>query len=334
MAFKRPCLGLTGYLAGVSILLAATGARPPVSLSLWEHAAASIDAWRPENAESARCLFNFGGRPARTHYTTADPAAMGLSRNPSCWASNLRGRSAVAVGMSEDATGPYLGSLRWNPNGYTLIAPDVIIYSAHTGGLADGTGLWFMTEDGKNTVVTGYTRGEAQAIAKTDFIVQRISTSRTRYAGLPAGIHPMKLPPATFAAPPAAAGAVQGPPLVMFDQFNQVSVANWAGLTANRAGPYAGNRSLLASEPSVKSSRHAGFVSKILGDSGHPMTLVVNSEFVLLSLLTFGGAGSGVATTWDNLGAINEAIALTGSASTVGRPDATVPCCDLGAFGF
>ena len=121
------------------------------------------------------------------------------------------------------------------------------------------------------------------------------------------------------------------------DAFNYITAGNLndtrpaaLGLDQEEKGliiDMASNKSFLTS---VDSDRLIFNESKILGDSGNPAFVIINGELVLVTLWTFGGAGSGTAIN-ENIAALNQMI-IDSDAQSGANTGYTVTEFDLSAF--
>lgn len=196
--------------------------------------------------------------------------------NSSFWAEDI---DTSCASMWNDSTRDYWGGAcsQWHKAG-TAISKRHIITAWHYA-IPIGTTIWFMGNDGTqcSRVVTG-----CRSVGG-DICVQLLDLD------LPDNVVPAKILPKRYG---NYIGSAKRLPVVTFDQEEKLIVSDSAAL----AVPSSRSEASGALQPydSVRASFYENMVS---GDSGNPRFLVVGNEVVLLSVMHYGGTGSGCFVT-------------------------------------
>lgn len=235
-------------------------------------------------------------------FTTQDHTTPTYVRNGDFWGASL-GNALCAISPWNTSGGPTRAGV--------AISDLHIIFAAHYQ-IGLGATVRFVLAD--NTVVsrtlvsrkthpeyTGSSTGYAH-----DLTVGLLDSP------LPAGVIPVKIPPDDYQDYLPGLSSQRSLPALCLDQEEKGLVTDLVGLTARASFSYA-NR--------VNWEKRAEFYeSKISGDSGNPAFLLVNGELVLLTVWTFGGAGSGTSVLAD-AAAIQIMMNQLGGNRTLARAD-------------
>jgi hypothetical protein len=195
-------------------------------------------------------------------------------RNSECWAASID-LACVSV---------------WNSTGGrqragTLISPRHVLFCAHAGFYpAVGATLKFVTQN--NTVVS---RTLSAVLTHPDyfsFMLYPDIVVGVLDSDVPAEISFAKVLPADWQARMPSLSAASAVPALRVDQLKRATVADFRGISAGG--------SFLLQEPAT---RQAYYAPIIVGDSGHPVFVIINGAPVLLGVFTSGGAGSGTFVT-------------------------------------
>jgi hypothetical protein len=209
------------------------------------------------------------GKTKATHapvYTSQDHVSGIYVRNPSCWLGNID-ITCVSPWNSTEA------HLRAG----TLITPRHVLFAAHYP-IAQGATIRFVALN--NTVVT---RTVTHIITHPDF-----SNNLPDFqiglldSDVPGTITPAKVLPDNYT--DYFSPSYRYAPVVIVDQEEKALVADIGG-TIN------GNYVYLATP--TDSQRLAFSEIMIVGDSGSPVLLIINDTPVIITIMTFGGAGQG-----------------------------------------
>ena len=226
-------------------------------------------------------------------YTTMDDASTNYVRNPNCWA---QGFDLTCIA----AYNSYEGNARC---GGTLISPRHVVFANHYYP-PNGTEMRFVAND--NTVVTRVLSNSVQ-INLTDLRIgvldSDVPTNLVTFAKvLPSSFtnyFPNSLKPMSSKYIPALC-------------LNQ----NADALESDISGVTAGVTFQAPTDP----TRSEFYEDKTSGDSGQPGFIILNGQLVLLTVYTYGGAGSG----WfipGYLDQINAAMAALGGGYSVTTVD-------------
>lgn len=268
---------------------------PGAAIQLRDHLRAQIDG----------CLLRNPAGADRALFTVRNGTT--FTRNPAFVCAALSGLSALCpwVIVGGTPSGTFVG--------ITAISPDIVTTANHAIPVAAGDTVYFVSEDGADTVVTRTITGSAVRVGTTDIALLKLSSA------LPATIRPLKLAtPATWHA-------------------DKLEVSNATGLAASRLNAlplFATNRSmqLIAQKfPASNTFNEADFEfwsqagagdpytaiagAAVSGDSGHALALAVRGELLLHShfISPSGGPGYGY-----HKAAIDTAIAGMGGTATTG----------------
>lgn len=209
-------------------------------------------------------------------YTTQDHATSTYVRNPSLWCADAD-LTCISPWNSDHA----------NKKAGTLVTARHVINAAHYE-FPVGTTLRFVAND--NTVhertVTGKKRHPDYYAYAPDLTIYTLDSD------LPAAVTPCKLMPSNvgdYITKPT----ISRIPALGLDQEEKALIIDWAG-----------GGSFFSPTDSDRAIFHE---TKIGGDSGNPAFLIVNGELVLVTVWTFGGAGSGTPVA-DYLADLNQMI--------------------------
>jgi hypothetical protein len=220
-------------------------------------------------------------------FTTQDHVGGVYVRNTSCWAADL------------DLTpiSPW-NSVGANTRAGTLISPRHVIFAAHYPAVA-GMTIRFVQAD--NTVVT---RTVTAVRTHPDYVPYFPDIQvGVLNSDVPAGITFAKVLPVSWEDKIAALGFSRSLPALCLDQEEKALISDWG---------YGVSLANFTSRGSLNTAQRALFYeSKIGGDSGNPAFLIVNDQLVLLTVWTYGGAGSGTFTT-PQIAAINAMMTTLG----------------------
>lgn len=263
--------------------------------SLGESLAAAIDT-RLEGESAATALPIF---------TTQNHGAQTYVRNTACWAADLAAKLTCCS--------------PWNSRGGTTRAGTAItaqhILNAAHYELALGDTVRFVTAG--NAVVDRTITGKARHPSYQPYYPDL--TVYTLNEALPETITPCKVLPANWG--DYLIRVLEGrPPALCLDQEEKALVADVFSLSGNYAS---------FSTP-TDAQRLAFYENKIAGDSGNPAFFIIDGELALLTVWTYGGAGSGTFIT-PQISAINAMIATADAQAGVSTGLEVSPA-DLSAF--
>jgi hypothetical protein len=195
-------------------------------------------------------------------YTTQNFTAHTYVRNPNCWLNQFS--NATAISPWNSVGGKNMGGV--------LIAPDTMLISSHYGPISAGKTVKFVKAD--NTVVTMTVAActPGPTIWTPDFRVVTFTED------VPAGIAFCKCLPADWR---TKITTTAGIPLWQTDQEEKALAVHW----------YMESTSSNATAPTDQCVIY--YETWISGDSGSPRGICINGELVLLTVATYGGAGSG-----------------------------------------
>lgn len=220
---------------------------------------------------------------AKSIYTTQNHGSGIYTRNASCWCADLD-LTCISPWNSTGA----------NKRAGTLITPRHVLFAWHYQ-IGAGATIRFVQSD--NTVVTR-TVSSVQSVSGAgldkDITIGRLDSD------VSAGISYAKLLPANYAS--YLPGLSNGIPCLGLDQEEKALVCEWVSTTSCRY-------------PST-ADRQALNESLISGDSGNPLFAIIGGELVLLTVWTYGGAGSGTELA-ANITAINDTITSLGGGGSV-----------------
>lgn len=206
-------------------------------------------------------------------YTTQNHSAPSYTRNPNCWANSvLNNLTCISPWNSTNS----------NRRAGTLITPRHIIFAAHYQ-ISNGATIRFI--DPENNVVT---RTMTHKRVHPDYspyfpdLVVGILDS-----DVPADILPCKVLPDNWQT--YLPTSIDRIPCLTLDQEEKALITDGYNLSSS----YTSFRAPLAD-----SARSDFYESKIVGDSGNPAFLIISGELVLLTVWTYGGAGSGTSITY------------------------------------
>lgn len=251
-----------------------------VSGSLSRHATDAVDS-------------RLAGKSASTAlpiFTTQNHASGAYVRNASCWAADL------------DLTpcSPW-NSVGGNQRAGTLISPRHVLFAAHYPAVA-GMTIRFVAAD--NTVVTR----TVNAVRTHPSYVPYYPDLQVGVldSDVPAGIGFARILPADFATRIPALGYGRTIPALCLDQEEKALVTDLGEVFG-----VGGSIGFVAPYQINFAKRLEFYEPKIGGDSGNPAFLIINNQLVLLTVWTFGGAGSGTFVT-GHIAAINTMMSQLG----------------------
>lgn len=231
-------------------------------------------------------------------------------RNPNVWCSDI---DLTCISPSNSNSN--------NRKAGTLVTPRHLAIAAHYE-YGVGTKVYFVSQDGLNTVhertVVSKVRHPSYTPYYPDITICCLN------ADLPATIKPCKVLPSNYA--DYLVELQRGrPPSLSLDQEEKALVTDLFSLKTNGAS---------FSVPNI-ANRLEFYEQKISGDSGNPSFLILDlgngPELVLLTLWTYGGAGSGTFIT-PHIAAVNAMIATSDTQAGNGGTGYTLTTADLSAF--
>ncbi|WOO43163.1 hypothetical protein [Rubellicoccus peritrichatus] len=232
-------------------------------------------------------------------YTSQDPSGS-YTRNPNFWAS----------GLDLTCISP------WNSNGGvrkagTLITPRHVLLAAHYE-VPVGTNFVFVNMAGnvvKRTAI-GKQRHPQYSVFGADITVYTLNSD------VPSSITPCKVLPQDYYEQIVNEKFVR-PGALGLDQEEKGLIIDWF-----RDGYF---------EYPTDSDRAIFDEKKISGDSGNPAFVLINDELVLITVWTFGGAGSGTFVT-DELATLNQMIMDSDADAGITPTGYTMQEIDLSSF--
>lgn len=215
-----------------------------------------------------------GKDPTKALHKFSDYMANGTNfvLNADFWAHNV---DTSCASMWNDATTDYWGGscFQWNKAG-TAISKRHIITAWHYP-MPIGATVWFMGNDGKS-----YSRGiTGIRSVGGDICIQSLDSD------LPDAVVPVKILPLDYASYIRNAKRL---PVVTFDQEEKLIVADSAALR-----DYSSRSEASAALRPYDAARLSFFETVVNGDSGNPRFLVMGNQLILLSVMHYGGVGSG-----------------------------------------
>ncbi|MEB3214529.1 MAG: hypothetical protein VKL39_24485, partial [Leptolyngbyaceae bacterium] len=210
-------------------------------------------------------------------YTTQDHASGIYVRNPSLWCADVD-LTAVSPWNSTDGV----------RRAGVLISPRHVLFAAHYQPDTGAT-IRFIAAD--NTVVTrtisNKTTFPGYIPYHPDFTIGVLDSD------VPASIGFAKVLPASYATSFPGAAAWGKVASLCFDQEEKALVQDWRGAYSLWDVTVSAVRDYCGFNTPTDAKRLEFFENKITGDSGNPAFLIINGELVLLTVLTYGGAGAG-----------------------------------------
>ena len=195
-------------------------------------------------------------------FSTQNHATQSYVRNPNLWCADV---NLTCISP-------------WNSNGAntkagTLITPRHVLNAAHYEYNVGNT-VRFVAQDGTvhNRTITGKARHPNYLPYTPDLTIYTLASN------LPVGITPCKLMPSNWTSY-LVHNISNRPPALGLDQEEKALIIDF----------YINGAFLTPTD----SDRRIFDESKIGGDSGNPAFLIVNGELVLITVWTYGGAGSG-----------------------------------------
>lgn len=235
-------------------------------------------------------------------YTTQDHSTPSYVRNPNFWANGEIDLTCISPWNSNSS----------NRKAGTAITKRHIINAAHYE-YGVGTVVRFITSDNVvvNRTIVGKKRHPDYVPYTPDLTVYTLDSD------LPETITPCKLFPANSS------------DYIILDNLNDTRPAA-LGLDQEEKGLIIDLASNKSFRTSSDSDRLIFNESKISGDSGNPAFVIVNGELILITVWTFGGAGSGTAIS-ENIEDLNQMI-IDSDAQAGVSTGYTVTEADLSAF--
>jgi hypothetical protein len=195
-------------------------------------------------------------------FSTQNHATQSYVRNPNLWCADV---NLTCISP-------------WNSNGAntkagTLITPRHVLNATHYEYNVGNT-VRFVAQDGTvhNRTITGKARHPNYVPYTPDLTIYTLASN------LPVGITPCKLMPSNWTSY-LVQNLSNRPPALGLDQEEKALIIDF----------YTDGAFLTPTD----SDRRIFDESKIGGDSGNPAFLIVNGELVLITVWTYGGAGSG-----------------------------------------
>lgn len=203
---------------------------------------------------------------AKPIYSTQNHSTPTYTRNTSCWASSV---DLTAISP-------------WNSTGGatragTLISPRHIIFAAHYQ-ISNGATIRFV--DNSNNIVTRTMTNKLTHPSYSPYYPD--ITVGILDSDVPAGISFAKILPQNWATYLPSLSSTYRIPALVLDQEEKALVSDLYALgnMANFITP-------------LDTTRLSFFESIISGDSGNPAFLIISGSLVILTVWTYGGAGSG-----------------------------------------
>lgn len=228
-------------------------------------------------------------------YSTQNHASGAYVRNPVCWCYDLRQKMTCISPWN--STGA-------NTRALTLLAPDVVGMVPHYPASV-GASVRFVSAD--NVVVT---RTITKLLRHPDYVPYYPEIMLGLLdSPVPETITPCKVLPASY-----ATKLPSGPKYIAalcLDQEEKALVTDLNSFHPNGIVSF--------SIPNLPYEKVL-YEDKIVGDSGNPAFLIINGELVLLTMWTWGGAGSGTFIT-EHIAAVNAMMAVLGSSYTLSQAD-------------
>lgn len=188
-------------------------------------------------------------------------------RNTGCWASDID-LTCVSAWSSVGNNAKF---------GITAISPLHGVYSRHANYFGAGTVLHFVTNDG--TLITRTVTAN-QPLAGSGYAYD---LSIVKWdSDLPASITPAKVLPSNVLDYLPSLSTPYSIPCLTCDYENKATITELHNLTSS-----------VACHQPADATRLNYYESLISGDSGRPCFLIIDGELVLVTIWTFGGAGSG-----------------------------------------
>lgn len=203
---------------------------------------------------------------AKPIFSTQNHSTATYTRNTNCWA-GIWDLTPISPWNSTGA----------NTRAGTLISPRHIIFAAHYQ-ISAGATVRFV--DASNNVVTRTMTNKLTHPSYSPYYPD--ITVGILDSDVPAGIGFAKILPQNWATYLPSLSSTYSLPALVLDQEEKALISELYSLGAS-----AGFKT------PIDSTRLGFFESIISGDSGNPSFLIINGTLVLLTVWTFGGAGSG-----------------------------------------
>lgn len=227
-----------------------------------------------------------GKTPSTTKpiYSTQNHSTATYTRNTNCWA-GVWDLTPISPWNSTGA----------NTRAGTLISPRHIIFAAH---YQISTGATIRFVDSSNNVVTRTMTNKLTHPSYSPYYPD--ITVGLLDSDVPAGIGYAKILPQNWAAYLPSLSSTYRIPALVLDQEEKALISELYNL------------STYASFSAPSDSTRLGFFENIIsGDSGNPAFLIINGTLVILTVWTYGGAGSGTSI-------LNQKTAINTMMSTLG----------------
>lgn len=217
-------------------------------------------------------------------YTTQDHATPNYVRNADLWAVDFA-QALTALSPWNSSTGPTKAGV--------LVSPRHVLFATHFTP-ATGCTIRFVAADG---TVCDRTLSAVQSLTTTD--------APNYYPDITVGVLDSDVDTGISFAKVFSAAAITNklpdlnvyhPPAAGTDQEEKLLVRNWTNMpTTTGATAYCAFQAPGSSGDDV--NRSAFYENFVSGDSGSPQFVFVNGDMVLLTVVTFGGAGAGTSVT-------------------------------------
>jgi hypothetical protein len=204
-------------------------------------------------------------------YTTQNHTSSSYVRNINCWCNDISS-SMTCISPWNSTGGTQMGG--------TAISPLHVIFAAHYQ-IPIGATIRFVTGDNQviNRTITNKLTHPLYSPYYPDITVGLLDSP------LPSSITPVKILPDNWTTYLPSLSAAYTIPTLCLDQFEHATIADVYEI---------GNQVKLSYPNRLNSEKRAEYYSiKITGDSGDPVFIRTNNELILLTVLTFGGAGEG-----------------------------------------
>jgi hypothetical protein len=245
-------------------------------------------------------------------FTSQDHSTDTFTRNTDVWCSNID-ITCISPSNSNDN----------HRKAGTLITPRHILNAAHYE-YGVGTKVYFVSQDGNNTVyertVVSKVRHPDYSPYYPDFTVYCLDSD------LPSDkVAPCKVLPSNYATYLSNQDLNQfRPPTLCLDQEEKAIITNLLALS-----------SMSSFAAPTDATRLLFYESKIMGDSGNPAFLILDlgngPELILLTVWTYGGAGSGT-NIGNQISQLNAMIVTSDSQAGNGGTGYTLTEADLSLF--
>ena len=296
--------GICSFLArsknltmGITVDLRTYSEEPTVDV--WQNAVVGCLAEHLSNAVDSRIDNSMTMNTNGKVYSTQDHSTPNYVRNTNLWCSDID-LTCISPWNSRNS----------NKRAGTLITPRHVLNAAHYP-LSNGDTIRFIADDGTvhTRTISGTTNHPDYSPYYPDLRLYTLDSD------LPAAISPCTVMPADWN-DYLVNNADNRPAALLLDQEEKALIAD---LRTSSAFSFPTDADRLIFSESI-----------ISGDSGNPSFIILNGELVLVTVWTYGGAGSGTPVS-DNIADLNTMIATTDAQAGVST-GYTVTEADFSAF--